>query len=621
MSCDSDGFESGPYYSRATRGRRVKVTDSDSDLTDVGKGTPCSSRTGSGSSRIIENVSEMSPRGVCIVLDKVFVSPEQEESMDDSRLERTVIEKDADCTFTEEKDEHNATETKQEDETPLEKSTAEESSIISPDESVSALEKAPADEPAVITVDHQEELPAESLLKEASEMETMQETVQAPEPSKPLQSALVNTTTSDSQITDNRDEDMEVAIVDTDTVDEQNQEDGDVEMTRGEETEATSVSGEAQQVVKSIQESEIEEEPLQATSSQQFSEQPPQGTVTQSKTAVSFLDSSEDEDDDFADESGVSSGDEGLEDVEGNEETVQSSKTEVTKSVEGLFMIDTRPGQEADEQYYQDGQREDRAVQEEAAEEEEDEEFVDEEGESEDDDAADVLFSSRNPQAKGLSSRIDPGIRMKELGGLYISFDGSKSKPVSGSQQKTKGNKIQDEVMKKSVIGPDFAKKEAVPPYKESKHALKLKHRTERAKTTGDSWFNMKAPEITPELKGDLQLLRMRGSMDSKRFYKKNDRDGFPKYFQMGTVVDSPVDFYHSRVSKKDRKRTMVEELLTDAEFRQTNKKKFHAIVWQRRQRRQLAGGTKRKTNSTIKSKPEDLVLQGVAWNKAFGGC
>lgn len=133
--------------------------------------------------------------------------------------------------------------------------------------------------------------------------------------------------------------------------------------------------------------------------------------------------------------------------------------------------------------------------------------------------------------------------------------------------------------MKKSVIGPDFEKKDAVPPYSESKQALKLKHRVEREKTTGDGWFNMKAPEISQELKGDLQVLKMRGSLDPKRFYKKNDRDGFPKYFQVGTVVDSPVDFYHSRIPKGDRKRNMVEELLADAEFRQNNKKKFQQIV------------------------------------------
>lgn len=56
----------------------------------------------------------------------------------------------------------------------------------------------------------------------------------------------------------------------------------------------------------------------------------------------------------------------------------------------------------------------------------------------------------------------------------------------------------------------------------------------EREKSTGDAWFNMKAPEITEELKGDLKVLKMRGSLDPKRFYKKNDRDGFPKYFQVG---------------------------------------------------------------------------------------
>lgn len=43
----------------------------------------------------------------------------------------------------------------------------------------------------------------------------------------------------------------------------------------------------------------------------------------------------------------------------------------------------------------------------------------------------------------------------------------------------------------------------------------------------------MKAPELTDELKNDLKALKMRASMDPKRFYKKNDRDGFPKYFQV----------------------------------------------------------------------------------------
>ena len=36
----------------------------------------------------------------------------------------------------------------------------------------------------------------------------------------------------------------------------------------------------------------------------------------------------------------------------------------------------------------------------------------------------------------------------------------------------------------------------------------------------------------------------------------------------MGTVVESAADFYHSRIPKKQRKSTLVDELLADAEFR-----------------------------------------------------
>lgn len=45
--------------------------------------------------------------------------------------------------------------------------------------------------------------------------------------------------------------------------------------------------------------------------------------------------------------------------------------------------------------------------------------------------------------------------------------------------------------------------------------------------------------------------------------------DVFLCVLQVGTVVDNAADFYHSRIPKKERKRTIVEELLADAEFRQ----------------------------------------------------
>ncbi|NXQ82540.1 TDIF2 protein, partial [Nyctibius grandis] len=250
---------------------------------------------------------------------------------------------------------------------------------------------------------------------------------------------------------------------------------------------------------------------------------------------------------------------------------------------EGLFVIDTEPGMSSSQKYYLDqvDQDNDAGSKEEGSEkvgessdlEEDEEELIDEDEKDEDDDLlktkSDILH---------LSSTIDPGLNIKKLGGLYISFDAKKQKPRSSVIKQLKEEK-EDQLLQKSIITPDFEKKECVPPFRESLHQLKKQRRAERAKTTGDGWFGMKAPEITSELKNDLKVLKMRASLDPKHFYKKNDRDGLPKYFQVGTVVDSPIDFYHSRIPKKQRKRTIVEELLADSEFRRYNKKKYQEIM------------------------------------------
>ncbi|XP_067086183.1 deoxynucleotidyltransferase terminal-interacting protein 2 [Osmerus mordax] len=326
---------------------------------------------------------------------------------------------------------------------------------------------------------------------------------------------------------------------------------------------------------------------IQVNSSQQLkvvvsevTEQPHDSIIVQKAKVVSLLDSSEDEDEE---ESGHEEEEEDNEDLAGPSQSVPVS--------DGLFVIDTRPDQR-DGRFYQETQEEAAT----AAEDEE--EFVDEDGDDEEDDDDRALFTIKSQNAMELSSRIDTGLRARELGGLYVCFDGGKPKSASSNDPQKKKQKSDDQVMKKSVIGPEFEKQDAVPPYSESKQASKLKRKAEREKTTGDGWFNMRAPEMTTELKGDLKALKMRAAMDPKRFYKKNDRDGFPKYFQMGTVADSAVDFYHSRIPKKDRKRTMVEELLADAEFRHTNKKKYQQIMTEK-----AALGSGRKRNRFLKKK------------------
>ncbi|NXH54683.1 TDIF2 protein, partial [Rhabdornis inornatus] len=300
-------------------------------------------------------------------------------------------------------------------------------------------------------------------------------------------------------------------------------------------------------------------------------------------SVVLFLSNSESDDSVTSDVAVIDTIDENLCYKKSDERTPSLKKSLRSGSmhVEGLFVIDTEPGMSSSQKYYLDDvdQDSDAESKHEGGEkdkesdlEEDEEELIDEDEKDEDDDLlknkVDVLH---------LSSSIDPGLNIKKLGGLYISFDAKNQKPRSSVIEPLKKKK--DQLLQKSVITPDFERKECVPPYRESLHQLKKQRRAEREKTTGDGWFGMKAPEITSELKNDLKVLKMRASLDPKHFYKKNDRDGLPKYFQVGTVVDSPIDFYHSRIPKKQRKRTIVEELLADSEFRRYNKKKYQEIM------------------------------------------
>ncbi|KAL7080786.1 hypothetical protein ACP275_14G000200 [Erythranthe tilingii] len=98
--------------------------------------------------------------------------------------------------------------------------------------------------------------------------------------------------------------------------------------------------------------------------------------------------------------------------------------------------------------------------------------------------------------------------------------------------------------------------------------------------TAGKNWFDMPAPTITPELKKDLQLLKLRTVIDPKRHYKKGDSRSktLPKYFQVGTVIESASEFFTGRLTKKERKATLADELLSDGHLREYRKRKVREI-------------------------------------------
>ncbi|CAH2068282.1 unnamed protein product, partial [Iphiclides podalirius] len=153
----------------------------------------------------------------------------------------------------------------------------------------------------------------------------------------------------------------------------------------------------------------------------------------------------------------------------------------------------------------------------------------------------------------------------------------------TGNLKSKLGSVNVDKEMEKSVLQPGLEKKNRLPRYDISDKRLKALRRKQREKTKGPGWFDMKAPAMTEELTNDLQVLKMRSVMDPKHFYKKNDMEVLPKYFQVGRIEDSALDHVNERLTRKERKRTMVDELLADVEFQKYNKKKYKEIIEDKR--------------------------------------
>ncbi|KAI8069828.1 Fcf2 pre-rRNA processing-domain-containing protein [Gilbertella persicaria] len=120
------------------------------------------------------------------------------------------------------------------------------------------------------------------------------------------------------------------------------------------------------------------------------------------------------------------------------------------------------------------------------------------------------------------------------------------------------------------------------------KRPSKKERQAEREKTTGKSWFDMPKADITDEVKRDLQVLKMRHILDRKRHYKKMGKRPDPKYFQIGTIIESPTEFFSARMTNKERKQTIVDELMASDDMKQYYKRKFNEV-----QERTNSGGKK----------------------------
>jgi len=123
---------------------------------------------------------------------------------------------------------------------------------------------------------------------------------------------------------------------------------------------------------------------------------------------------------------------------------------------------------------------------------------------------------------------------------------------------------------------------------KSGKPLTKKQQKEFKNKTAGPGWFDLPAPSEAdlPRLNREVEALRLRNQLDPKRFYRKDESEGkgikgLPKYFAIGTILPSHTPFgtaSNDNLTRANRKRTLVDELVDDAEAKRYAKKKFEDL-------------------------------------------
>eukprot|EP01113_Clastostelium_recurvatum_P004805 TRINITY_DN12124_c0_g1_i1.p1 TRINITY_DN12124_c0_g1~~TRINITY_DN12124_c0_g1_i1.p1 ORF type:complete len:258 (-),score=58.39 TRINITY_DN12124_c0_g1_i1:666-1415(-) len=92
----------------------------------------------------------------------------------------------------------------------------------------------------------------------------------------------------------------------------------------------------------------------------------------------------------------------------------------------------------------------------------------------------------------------------------------------------------------------------------------------------GGKWFDMRTPEVTPELHRELELFQLRNYVDPRK-HVKGGYAPIPKVFEVGTVVESSADYYR-RTTKKEKKQNFSDYLLKDEKIQRYINKRTSQI-------------------------------------------
>ncbi|KAJ3868778.1 Fcf2 pre-rRNA processing-domain-containing protein [Lentinula novae-zelandiae] len=146
------------------------------------------------------------------------------------------------------------------------------------------------------------------------------------------------------------------------------------------------------------------------------------------------------------------------------------------------------------------------------------------------------------------------------------------------------------------------------PEFHHGKALTKRQRKELKNKTAGPDWFDLPAPPESdlPRLYREVEALRLRNQLDPKRFYRKEEGEGkgikgLPKHFAIGKILTTDKPFGGAsgeNLTHAERKRTLVDELVDDAEMKRYAKRKFEDL-------QKVRGARGRNTKNARKRKPK----------------
>ena len=97
--------------------------------------------------------------------------------------------------------------------------------------------------------------------------------------------------------------------------------------------------------------------------------------------------------------------------------------------------------------------------------------------------------------------------------------------------------------------------------------------------SAGPEWFHIPRTNLTSEFKRDFQVLQMRSLIDPKRHYKReNGKSKPPDFSQTGIILEGPTEFFSARLSRRERRNNLLEDVLANETQSRTFTNKYQAI-------------------------------------------